>query len=84
MPLEIKGKHLRYRVRKPVKGATYRTQDVGTKKHSQRVSMKDPKTGTWKTQSWIFPTSDIKERRPATMKILSKLGIKRKALKKVI
>lgn len=84
MPIEIKGTRLRYRVRRPIKGATYRTQDVGTKKHSERIAMKNPKTGKWTTQSWTFPVSDIKNKRPSTMKILTKLGIKRKALKKVM
>jgi hypothetical protein len=84
MPLEIKGTRLRYRVKRPVKGAVFRTDDVGMKGHTQRIAMKNLKTGKWSTQSWTFPVSDIKERRPATMKVLSKLGIKRKALKKVI
>jgi hypothetical protein len=84
MPLEIKGTRLRYRVKRPIKGSVFRTDDVGMKGHTERVSMKDSRTGKWSTQSWTFPVTDIKERRPATMKVLTKLGIKKKVLAKVI
>jgi hypothetical protein len=84
MPLEIKGTRLRYRVRNPIKGAIFRTDDIGQKGHSLRVAQYNPRTKRWQTQSWTFPIIDIKEKRPATIKILEKLGIKKKALAKVI
>lgn len=83
MPLEIRGKHLRVRVSRPVKGAKYRTQDVGDKHHSQRVAMYDPRTKRWKTQSWIFPLKDVQMRRKKTMKILADLGAQHQAVKLV-
>jgi hypothetical protein len=60
------------------------SESKGAKGHSQRIAMLNPRTKRWQTQSWTFPTIDIKEKRPATMKILEKLGIKKKALAKVI
>jgi len=84
MPLEVKGRHLRYRVRRPFKSAKYRTHDVGSKGHTKRVVCYNPRTKKWTTQSWLFPVKDIKAKRKKTMEILSKLGIKRKALKKVV
>lgn len=74
MPLEIRGKHLRVRVRKPVKGAVYRTHDVGILGHTKRVAMWTKKTG-WVTQSWMFPVEDILARRRQTVEILKKLGV---------
>lgn len=84
MPFEVKGKHLRYRVRKPIRGARYRYDDIGSKGHTQRLARYNPRTKKWQTQTWIFPVKDVRERRPKTIKILTKLGIKRKALKKVM
>lgn len=84
MPFEIVGKHLRYRMRKPIKRAKYRLHDVGMKGHTQRLARYNPRTKRWQTQSWIFPIKDVVTKRPRTMRILSDLGIKRKALQKVI
>jgi len=84
MPLEVKGKHLRYRVRRPVKGAKYRTHDLGSKGHTLRLARYNPRTKRWATQTWLFPKKDIRAKRPKTMKMLADLGIKRKALKKVL
>jgi hypothetical protein len=81
---EVRAKRLRCRVRTPIRGAEYRTQDVGTKLHSERIAMKDPRTGRWATQSWTFPVEDVRSRRGKTIEILTKLGIKRKKLKGVI
>ena len=86
MPLEVKGRHLRVRVRRTRKGAKYRTDDVGAKGHTKRVAMK-PKGERWITQSWLFPVKDVLKKRKKTMKILSRLGVVRKArklIKKVI
>jgi hypothetical protein len=84
MPLEIKGKRLHYRIRKPIKGAIIRTQDIGAKGHTYRLSQMNPRTGRWETRGFTFPLEDIRERRLKTMETLIKLGIKRKALAKVI
>jgi len=83
-PLEIKGKHVRARQKRPIrlKGTKYRTHDVGSKGHTQRIAMYNPKTKRWSTQSWIFLKSDIKNHRPTTTKILKKLGAYKEALKK--
>lgn len=84
MPFEIRGKHLRYRMRRAVKGAKYRVHDVGVKGHTQRLARYNPRTKRWQTQTWMFPVKDIKGRRPRTMQILSDLGIKKRALEKVL
>jgi len=75
----IKGKHLRVRLKPHKKGIIYRYQDVGIKKHSQRLSAFDPKIGRWETHGWIFPVVDVLAKRPQTMTILRKLGVSRKA-----
>jgi len=83
MPLEIRGTRLRYRVRRPVKGAKYRTHDVGRKGHSERIAMYLPRKRRWVTQSWTFPVKDVIKERKKTMDILRKLGTTRKARKLV-
>jgi hypothetical protein len=83
MPIEVRGQHLRVRVRRPIPKARYRTHDVGTKGHTQRIAMRNPTTGRWSTQSWIFPVKDVKGQRPKTMRMLKRLGVKREALRKV-
>ena len=55
MPIEVRGKHLRVRIRRPVKKAVYRYHDIGEVGHTQRLSMYNPRTGRWATQSFIFP-----------------------------
>jgi len=75
---------LRYRIRRPVKGAIYRYHDVGSKGHTIRLARYNPRTKKWATQTWIFPIEDIRTKRPKTMKMLADLGIKRKALRMVI
>jgi Holliday junction resolvasome RuvABC DNA-binding subunit len=84
MPMEIKGSRLHYRIRKPIKGAIMRTKDIGTKGHTELLLRKNPKTGKFETQSFTFPVEDIRERRLKTMETLMKLGIKKRALQKVI
>jgi hypothetical protein len=84
MPFDVKGKYLRYRVRKAVKGAKYRIQDIGQKRHTLRLARYNPRTKKWATQTWMFPIKDIKARRKKTMDMLCKLGIKRQALRKVV
>jgi hypothetical protein len=74
MPIEIKKNRLRIRMQKPIKGAKYRTDDIGQKGHTQRIAMYNPRTKKWTTQSWTFPIVDVRSRRPATIKILKKLG----------
>ena len=71
--LEIVGGRLHVRQVPPMKGA-FRIQEIGEKGHSQRVAMKNPRTGKWITQSWTFPVQDVLSRRPATVKILKRLG----------
>ena len=82
IPLEIRGKHLRIRVRRSVKGAVFRTHDVGSPKHTQRIAMK-PRGRPWVTQSWIFPLKDVQTRRRQTMKVLAGLGVQKRAIKMV-
>jgi len=74
MVIEIKGKRLRVRVARAIKGAKYRTDDVGTKGHSERIAMYNPRTRRWKTQSWTFPVEDIRQNRKKTVDILRKLS----------
>lgn len=83
MPIEVKGNHLRVRVKKPTASAKYRTHDVGSPGHTQRIAIYNPRTKRWSTQSWIFPIKDVKNKRPATMKMLKSLGVKREALRRV-
>ncbi len=67
MTVEIKGQHLRVRVRRPIKRAEYGWDDVGDPGHTVRVAMLNPKTNRWVTQSWVFPVKDVKNRREKTM-----------------
>jgi len=83
MVIEIRGKHVRVQVRRPVKGATYRMHDVGTPGHTKRVAMRHPRTKRWRTQTWLFPVADVRKRRASTMTLLTKLGVKTKVLKLV-
>lgn len=53
---EIKGQQLRIRVKNPVKGAKFGTQDVGKKGRLQRVAQKTAKG--WETQSFRLNLSD--------------------------
>lgn len=80
--MEIVGRHLRVRVRRPIKGAKYRTHDVGAVRHTKRIAMKPPGR-RWITQSWIFPLADVQMRRKQTMRILAGLGVQRQAVKLV-
>jgi len=38
---------------------TFRTQDVGRKKHSMRVAGVRKRTGKWATQKWMLAKSDV-------------------------
>jgi len=77
------GTHLRVRVYsgkyRPTK---FRYHDVGSKKHTQRISAYHPKKG-WFTYGWIFKLSDVKNRRKKTMTVLRRLGIKERDLVKL-
>jgi len=83
MPIEIKGNHLRVRVREPISNAIYRTDDIGSPHHTKRITMYNPYTKRWATQSMIFPITDVKSRRYETMQNLTKLGVKEEALRLV-
>ena len=82
--LELTDKRLKVRLKRRVPGAIFRVQDVGRPGFSQRVAMFNPKTGRWSTQGWTFPQKAIKEKDKKTKRILTKLGVYRKALKKVM
>ena len=76
IPVEIKGKILRVRVKNPkmFRRGTFRTQDVGSRGHTMRVGGRLKSTGRWETQSWRFPVKDVHARRPETMKTLRSIG----------
>lgn len=83
MPIEIKGEHLRVRVKNPNQFSEFRTQDVGAPGHSQRISGYNKRKKKWETQAWIFPISDVKKRRANTMKLLRKLKVTNTKLKQL-
>ena len=74
MVIEIRGTRLRVKVARAIKGAKYRTKDVGSKGHSELILMRNPRTRRWKTQSWTFPVEDIRQNRKKTVDILRKLS----------
>lgn len=76
MPVEVKGKYIRIRVRPPqaFKSGSFRTHDIGRKGHSKRIAGISRKTGKWQTQSFLVNKADAKRRDPHTMMLLGKIG----------
>ncbi len=59
----------------------YRYDDIGEPSHTQRLAAQ-LSNGRWVTYGYIFKISDIRHRRPTTLRILRNLGITQAQLRK--
>ena len=76
MVVEVKGRYVHVRVRKPLsdRGVRFATVDIGRKGHTKLVTMFYPKTGRWIKQSYLFPIKDVLNDRIDTVRLLKNLG----------
>jgi hypothetical protein len=76
MVIEVKGKYLRIRVKDPklFVNNSFRTDDIGRKGHSMRITAINKQTGKWETQSWRLLVADIKKDDLNTMILLNKIA----------
>lgn len=76
--VEVKGKHVRVRLKNPKDFELLRIHDVGERGHSKRIAGISKKTGKWGTQAWLFPIVDVRMKRPKTIEIMKRLNVMKK------
>lgn len=76
VPVDITKRYFRVSIRpkSAFKKSSFRTQDVGRKGHTKRLSGILRKNGKYATKTWLFNLKDIKKRDPKTISTLRRVA----------